>query len=87
MGQHEKLMISILSGRQDRNISFSDVCKLLTMLGFQMRIKGDHHIFYRTDVQEIINIQPIGKNAKAYQIKQVRDIIVKYGMELNGDEA
>ena len=27
---------------------------------------------------EIINIQPNGSKAKAYQVKQVREIIVKY---------
>ena len=27
---------------------------------------------------EIINLQPIGNKAKAYQVKQVRNLIVKY---------
>jgi hypothetical protein len=29
---------------------------------------------------QIINIQPIGNKAKAYQVKQVRGILVKYQM-------
>ena len=38
MGQHEKLMQSILSGRQDRNILFSDLCSVLDRLGFDRRV-------------------------------------------------
>lgn len=48
-------------------------------LGFDERVKGDHHIFSKADITEIMNLQPLkdGK-AKAYQIKQVRSIILKY---------
>jgi hypothetical protein len=51
----------------------------LSDLGFSVRIKGDHHIFYKEGIEEIINLQPLknGK-AKAYQVKQVRTIILKY---------
>jgi hypothetical protein len=30
------------------------------------------------NVEEIINIQPIGNNAKAYQVRQIRNLILKY---------
>jgi hypothetical protein len=43
-----------------------------------MRIKGSHHIFYREDIEEILNLQPSGGNAKPYQVKQVRNVIIKY---------
>jgi hypothetical protein len=43
-----------------------------------MRIKGSHHIFTRNDVEEILNLQPKGNMAKAYQVKQVRGILTKY---------
>jgi predicted RNA binding protein YcfA (HicA-like mRNA interferase family) len=58
--------------------------KLLNDLGFSERIKGDHHIFYKDGIEEIINLQPLrdGK-AKAYQVKQVRRIILKY--KLHGE--
>ena len=65
-------------GRSDANIDFSDLCKLLESLGFDERIKGSHHIFSRFGIEEIINIQPKGNRAKAYQVKQVRNIILKY---------
>lgn len=75
----KKILEKILSGLSDRNIRFRDLPKLLTDFGFSKRIKGDHHIFFREGVEEIINLQPLrdGK-AKAYQVKQVRTIILKY---------
>lgn len=67
-----------MSGTQDCNISFSDLQKALTLLGFTVRIKGDHFIYFRDGIDEIINIQPNGNKAKPYQVKQVRNIILKY---------
>ena len=32
----------------------------------------------KDDVEEIINLQPAGNKAKPYQVKQVRNIILKY---------
>ena len=81
MGKHEKLIYKILSGRQDASIHFSEVVALLQALGFSLRIKGSHHIFFREGMEEIINIQPDGSKAKSYQIKQIRDLIVKYRLE------
>ncbi|MCW3113625.1 MAG: hypothetical protein JWR18_2021 [Segetibacter sp.] len=52
--------------------------KLLIRLDFVERIKGSHHIFSNPMVEEIINIQPTGSKAKAYQVKLVREIIIKY---------
>lgn len=83
MSQYEKLLLRILCGTQDSNITFSDLQKVLTSLGFIVRIKGDHFIYTRDDVEEIINIQPKGNKAKPYQVKQVRNIILKY--QLGGD--
>jgi hypothetical protein len=75
----KKILGKILDGLSDKNIRFQDLRKLLISLGFSERISGDHHIFYKEGIEEIINLQPLrnGK-AKAYQVKQVRAIILKY---------
>ena len=78
MSQYEKLLLSILSGTRDKSLLFADLQTVLDRLGFQCRIKGDHFIYTRGDVEEIINIQPVGNKAKPYQVKQVRNIILKY---------
>lgn len=78
MGKLETLLATILRGASDNNIAFSELRYVLESLGFEVRIKGDHFIYTRHDVAEIINIQPVGNKAKAYQVKQVRNLIVKY---------
>jgi len=79
-----KTLDEVLRATSDQNADFKDLCKLLDALGFALRVRGDHHIFTRADVLEILNIQPKGTKAKAYQVRQVRDVIVKY--KLSGDK-
>lgn len=78
MGKQEKLLQLILSGRADANIEFDELRRLLTRLGFEQRIKGSHHMFRISGIEEKINLQRSGSQAKPYQVKQVRDVIVKY---------
>lgn len=51
-----------------------------------MRVRGDHHILSRTDIPEILNVQPKGSMAKPYQVKQVRNVILKYHLGVADDE-
>ena len=86
MGKHEKLLLQILRGTSDASIPFGGLCALLQWLGFDERIRGSHHIFTHPDVAEILNLQPKGASAKPYQVKQVRQVIVKYKLEGPSDE-
>jgi len=74
----EKLFNTIMNGRNDRNIKFRDLQKLLEYLGFECIIRGDHFIYYYADFPEIINLQPNGHMAKPYQVKQIRNFFLKY---------
>ena len=78
MPRKNELLDQILSGASDANVSFNGLCRLLRTLGFNERIRGSHRIFSRSGVVEIINLQPKGANAKSYQVKQVRNLILKY---------
>ncbi|MFQ5645815.1 MAG: type II toxin-antitoxin system HicA family toxin [bacterium] len=78
MSKHNKLLWQVLRGTSDFDVSFSELCGLLRTLGFRERIRGSHHIFTKDGIEEIINIQPKGNKAKAYQIKQIRKLILKY---------
>ena len=82
MGQLQKLLSAVLAGRSDQNIAFARLVVLLQALGFELRVKGSHHIFTKTGVEDIINLQPNGGLAKPYQVKQVRQLLVKYKLEL-----
>ena len=78
MGRYLKLLERILYAASDANISFTQMCQLLKKLGFEERIRGSHHIFSKDGVEEIINLQSKGSKAKPYQVKQVRNLILKY---------
>ncbi len=76
---HKKILKKILLGSSDKNIKFDDLRKIIIALGFNEKIKGDHHIFWKDKIEEIINLQPLKDGrAKPYQVKQVRELIFKY---------
>lgn len=82
MGKLGKLYEHILMRRSDANVPFEALCALLRLLGFDERIKGDHHIFTQSGVEEILNLQPKNGKGKPYQIKQVREVILKYRLRV-----
>jgi hypothetical protein len=80
MAKHRKTLLRVLSGTADASVRFDDLRHLLLALEFGERIRGDHHLFFRDGIQDILNLQPRGHQAKAYQVRQVREVIVKYGL-------
>jgi hypothetical protein len=75
----------VLTGLSDRNIRFADLRNLVISMGFDERVKGDHHIFSKAGVAEIVNLQPLRDGmAKAYQVRQVRNLILKYKLHREG---
>lgn len=78
MAKYVKLIEQILSGKADANIVFDDLCNLLIRYGFEMRVSGSHHLFRKSGISEKINLQKDDHKAKPYQVKQVRNIILKY---------
>ncbi|SFB26473.1 hypothetical protein SAMN04489723_106178 [Algoriphagus aquimarinus] len=57
MGKYEKILLKILRGRSDQIIDYEDLKRLLIIFGFEERIKGSHHIFSKSKIKEIINIE------------------------------
>ena len=78
MTKNQKLIQKILSSKADANIKFNDLYNLLISLGFVVRIKGSHHIFRKEGIEEKINLQKDNSNAKPYQVKQVRNLLLNY---------
>jgi len=85
MGKYQKLIEIIKDGESDTHIAFDDLCRLMNKLGFDERIRGSHHIFRKSGVPERTNLQREGDKAKAYQVHQIRSIILKYKLRLNQD--
>lgn len=86
MSRHDKLLLRILRGASDANIPFAGWRQLPYHVGFEERIRGDHHIFMKEGIAEILNLQPKGGDAKPYQVKQVRNVILKYKLGGTGDD-
>ena len=85
MAKIAKLIEKILTGRSDAGIGFEELRTLLKAVGFEERIRGSHHIFRRADVEERLNLQCEGAKAKPYQVRQVRNVILKYRLGVDED--
>ena len=78
MNRHERLLQRILGGRSDANIRFSELRALMQSLEFDERIRGSHHIYRKAGLAEKVNLQRDDGNAKPYQIRQLRRVLLKY---------
>ncbi|MCZ2127568.1 MAG: hypothetical protein LC099_07325 [Anaerolineales bacterium] len=85
MSRFDKILEKVLRGTSDANIDFEDLRQLLNGLEFQERIRGSHHIYTKDGVIEIINVQAKDSKAKPYQVKQVRNLILKYKLAGEND--
>jgi len=64
MSQKAKLLLKVLSGRSDSNLSFDDMVRLLDATGLHLACEGQSPQFTRDGVEEILNLQPKGSLAK-----------------------
>lgn len=85
MGKQEKLLLQVIQGKSDRNTGFEELRKILLHVGFEERIRGSHHMFRKTGVEEMINLQKDGNKAKPYQVKQVRAVLLRYRLGDQGN--
>jgi virulence-associated protein VapD len=79
----EKTLQQVLGGTADANIAFDDLRHLLDHFGFKERIRGSHHLFKRAGIIEMVNLQRDGAQAKPYQVRQVRSLILQYRLAEN----
>ncbi len=79
MSTNDRILSRVIGGESDSNISFNRLRQLLLRLGFDERVRGSHRIFRKTGVEKRINLQRDGSTAKAYQVRQVRAMILRNG--------
>ncbi len=80
MGRRRKLLDRIVGGGSDANIPFEQTRTLLLALGFSESVKGSHRKFVREGVEEMINIQEVEGKCKPYQVKQMREVLLRYNL-------
>jgi predicted RNA binding protein YcfA (HicA-like mRNA interferase family) len=82
--KQRKLLQKALSS--PRNMRFKEMVALVEAFGFRLaRVKGSHHIYVHPEVEELINIQDVGGQAKPYQVRQFLKLVERYNLE-PGDE-
>jgi len=66
------------------NVAFRDLVPVAGALGFILHhTSGSHRIFiHRTIADAQLNLQPDGKDAKPYQIKQLLRLVEEYNLTL-----
>ena len=79
-----KLLKKIIRG--SKNIRFADMVNLVRGFGFELsRTEGSHHIFFRTDIPELVNLQDVKGQAKPYQMRQFLRLVEKHNLKLEDE--
>lgn len=75
------LLQRLLDGQ--RNLSFRDLERVLIALGFILdHTKGSHRQYVHPKVPRPFPIQPDGKEAKRYQIRELLELVEAYGLHI-----
>jgi predicted RNA binding protein YcfA (HicA-like mRNA interferase family) len=78
-----KLYAQVLSGGRP---SFKELCRLAEAFGFRlMRIRGSHHIYQHPEAPGNLNLQPNGKDANPYQVRQFLALINEHNLDIIGE--
>jgi len=78
---NQKIYNDVISGKSDNNINFNDFRNLIIDLGFNfIHQNGSHVQYYHKGVNERMTIQNNKSKAKSYQVRQLRNIIIKHGL-------
>ncbi|MCC6918958.1 MAG: type II toxin-antitoxin system HicA family toxin [Alphaproteobacteria bacterium] len=68
----------------NRNIAFRDLLGLAEAFGFSVvRISGSHHILKHSSLPEMLNFQAVRGDAKPYQVRQLLQLVERYGLKLD----
>lgn len=66
------------------SMTFAELIYLAEALGFVLaRQRGSHRIYRHDATGRQLNLQPSGKDAKAYQCDQLRAIVAEAGLRLD----
>ena len=78
-----KLYVLLLQST-DRSIDFRDFLALTDAFGFKhLRTKGSHQSFNHPACRALLVVQPMGKDAKRYQVREFLGIVEDYGLTLD----
>ena len=77
-----KLYQRLLSS-SSRSISFRDFERLLRAFGFELdRTVGSHRQYIHPDIPRAFPVQPDGKDAKRYQVREFLELVERYALRM-----
>ena len=83
--KRRKLLQKLLAS--PANVRFEDLCRLVEGFGFSLdRVSGSHHIYIHPDVDELVNLQEVGGEAKPYPVRQFLKLVERHNLTLEADE-
>lgn len=82
MTQLEKLYAQLIANRGD--MRFADFLRIVEAFGFvHVRTKGSHQSYAHSACPRLLVLQPKGKDAKRYQVREFLDMVEQYGLTLD----
>ena len=80
-----KLLLKAL--QSPYNLRFAEACSLAEAFGFRLsRIGGRHHIYVHPAIPELLNLQEVQGQAKAYQVRQLLRLVERHNLGIGDAE-
>jgi hypothetical protein len=80
-----KLLLKAL--QSPHNLRFAEACSLAGAFGFRLsRIGGSHHIYVHPAIPELLNLQEVQGQAKAYQVRQLLRLVERHNLDIGDAE-
>ena len=84
MTKPDKLYDQLLASSA-RSISFRDFERLFRAFGFELdRTAGSHRQYVHSSLQRAFPVQPSGKDAKRYQVREFLELVERYALRMEG---
>ena len=77
-------LYNLLLQSTDRSVDFRDFIAMIEAFGFvHIRTKGSHRSYAHPGCSALLVLQPKGKDAKRYQVREFLGIVEEYGLKLD----
>lgn len=77
-------LFALLSESTNRTVAFRDFIALLEAFGFQhVRTSGSHRQYVHPKLLRPFPVQPEGKDAKRYQVREFLELVEEYGLYID----
>lgn len=73
----------LLMDSSNRSIAYRDFIALIESFGFaHQRTKGSHQSYAHPDCPRLLVVQPKGKDAKRYQVRELLELVEEFGLTM-----